>query len=845
MLSTPRTSHNQRAQDELACLAFLEKFFNSGHDTSLNLNVCALNEALFSLFLNENKEKLLILYLHNHETEFSMEFCRLLSEDEETKNLLGSHFILHCWDIGEDEYQATLMDTLDSMLQLLPCVDMVRKKQPAVIFIGTEDMDFQICSVIRDIPSLNGINTTMSLLAESVFENILKDSETTPENKESDESCGYTEFQQRMFNGLGNRDYDRFEASELGSLKEKINFALFGLPVEETGYSDKQNEETQKMYDIILESNNEFSEYENQVTLSIVYNCLVPLDSSSNQQYSPVPVFIIRKCSSSEHPCRIVIDHTRRVYKNWESYIEDNKFCQCWMVVPENGCYEEDEFGRVKLQKLKSPSCSVGKKILKATDITTSVLGIGSTGVMVAAAIPAVAVAPVALLGAAAVGAGVGAYSIGRSISTLIDRGKHKQSLNVTEAESRGAYLNIAAGVVGFAGAGANAVVSNLAANGVTVGTSARIAVNTLGVANIGIGGLAVTNSAAEIFMRWWIDDETPSALSVLQLSTSILFFGHAIYSFKTAGTIIEETQTSTMRNFKEGLSNKQRKMFRKLELETIRQNGGNVNQGRAEVISAIARLKDKTEVFSFLSKHNKKFNELGVKFSAKGGQINLNGEALNLNQISSLSGNDVYSYFSDLPKSMLEPPSIDTRRTGFDTFITIENAIVFMRIVIGPRSLQEKIHQVLIKVINDLNIDEAHHWLIQLMQDMFPNGEWHIQMLKMVLSYLQNQVEEIQRRFDEDELENWQKILMEYLRDLNGCQRKLAMLQYVCDTLLLGFRSNSANIYELIRFCMDWAVSAYVKHTEDQERNATVEQGHKREKIVTCKECNGVYFEV
>lgn len=100
------------------------------------------------------------------------------------------------------------------------------------------------------------------------------------------------------------------------------------------------------------------------------------------------------------------------------------------MVVPEDGRYKEDENGRIKLQKQDSPACQIGQKVLKATDITTSVLGIGSTGMMVLSAVPAITIAPVAMLGAAAIGAGVGVYSIGRSISALIDRGKHKEVLH-------------------------------------------------------------------------------------------------------------------------------------------------------------------------------------------------------------------------------------------------------------------------------------------------------------------------------------------------------------------------------------------------------------------------------
>ncbi|XP_044758016.1 uncharacterized protein LOC123316106 [Coccinella septempunctata] len=848
MLSTARNPKFDQAQDELACLSFLDKFFNSGNDTSLKLNVCALHEALYSLYLKENKEKILALYFHNHETDFSLEFCNILANNDEAKNLLDSHFIIHGLDVGEDMYQNDLIEKFASLFQLTPCVDMVRKKQPAVFFIAAVDMDFQICTVLRDIPSLHNITTTMSLLVDSMFqENMLQTNEATDKSMDTDDDRGYGEFQQKMFEWMGNRDYDRFEANELDSLKEKISFALFGMPVEESGYSEKQKEETQKMYDIILETSNEFSEYENQVTMAILYNCLIPVDSSSDQQFSPVPIFILRKCTSAENPCRIIIDHTRRVYKSWSSYLEDNKFCECLMVVPEDGRYIEDENGRIKLQKLASPACQIGHKILKVTDITTSVLGIGSTGVMVAAAVPAITIAPFALLGAAAVGAGVGVYSIGRSISTLVDRGLHKESLKVTEAESRAAYLNIAAGVVGFAGAGANVAVSQLAANGVTVGTSARIAVNTLGVANIGISGLAVSNSAVEIFMQWWVNDETPSALSILQLSTSILFFGHAVYNFKTAGAIIEETQTNTMKDFKDSLgSNKQRKMFRKLELETIRQNGGNVQAGRAEVISAISRLRDKSEVFSFLSKNNKIFNEKGVKFSAKGGQITFNGVVVDLKEISSMSWKDSCTYFSNLPKSSTEhvPTEGGHFTVNLQAMMTIDSAIAFLKIIVGPISLREKLYLILSEVFYYLNVRQAEFKLIEILQEIFPNGRHFIAMTKMVLAFIQKKAELIQSEGDSDHSDNLDRILLKYFKDLDDCQKKLVLIQHVCDALLLAFQNNRSNLEDLLRFCIDWVMNAYIEHVERTDRNETVQQGVKKEKVVKCTECEGQYFE-
>ncbi|KAK5647773.1 hypothetical protein RI129_002665 [Pyrocoelia pectoralis] len=462
-----------------------------------------------------------------------------------------------------------------------------------------------------------------------------------------------------MFNKLGDRDYDLFEAHQHDALKQKIGFSKFGPPSTEDGYDAKQVKAIEKTYQAIMIQSNNCSEWLDCVTIAFVFNCLKPLPSEvkkRKKQYSdydeytdimPIPVYIIRKCTDSSDPCRIIIDHDNRVYQSWSDYIECNKLHKCVMVVPNNGRYRKinDE---VSLSEHYSPSCAVGQDVLKGADITSAVIGLGTSGVYVAAAIPALTVAPIALTVAAVTGVGVGIYSIIRSSMTIHDRRVHSESMSFANVEARGAYLNIVAGSLGFVGAGATAAVSQLAGRGFVIGNSAQVALNTVNVVNVGTGAANVANSTYEIIDNW-IDNKTVSPLSLLQWSCSLLFFHNAVINFKTANVIINEAQNSTLTSFKESLSsNRQRKTLNKLLKQTIYENKGNVQKGNAEVISSLSDVPTRKETVAFLTRNNKRFNKYGVKFAAKNGNIVLNGITFDMSNLESV--NNLTSFISNLP---------------------------------------------------------------------------------------------------------------------------------------------------------------------------------------------------
>lgn len=260
-----------------------------------------------------------------------------------------------------------------------------------------------------------------------------------------------------MFDMLGDRDYDAFEKHEHVYLKEKIAFAFYGPPqsvdgINATssmvdGYDEKQKRKIEAAYNKICGVYAPYAEYEGQIIISFIYNCTEPLPQEKEKRVNkaakektsydpetdilPLPIFVLRKCvlksSNSKNLCRLFIDHDLRVYKTWKDYITNNKLPACLMVLPRNGRYRGDTADRVLLETHLAPSCHVKADILRGLDITSTVLGVGSGAIFAAAMIPAVTVAPLALVGAGIVGAGVGVYSLVRSAVNLFDRHSHSE----------------------------------------------------------------------------------------------------------------------------------------------------------------------------------------------------------------------------------------------------------------------------------------------------------------------------------------------------------------------------------------------------------------------------------
>lgn len=88
----------------------------------------------------------------------------------------------------------------------------------------------------------------------------------------------------------------------------------------------------------------------------------------------------------------------------------------------------------------------------------------------------------------------------------------------------------------------------------------AKAAVDAINIINLGAGGASMANSVHDVIYQWVTSKEPPSALTLLQLSSNILFFGHAVFNFRTATTIIDETQSKVLQEYTDSLrSNRHR----------------------------------------------------------------------------------------------------------------------------------------------------------------------------------------------------------------------------------------------------------------------------------------------
>ncbi|KAI4461600.1 hypothetical protein MML48_5g00013637 [Holotrichia oblita] len=469
-----------------------------------------------------------------------------------------------------------------------------------------------------------------------------------------------TKYQQMIYDELGDRDFDSFEINQHELLKKKILFALYGPPKQlkdgDIGYEAKEMKEMETLYNQIRTTNNKYSKWNDRIVITFIYNCTEPLAQEKDKKkekdenynpdndFIPVPVIVLRKCKrnkkeiNGKRPCRVFIDSNGRVYQSWDYYLKNNVLPRCQMIYPRDGKYQSKlGSSKVLLDNKPSPSNSSIFKLMQVADIGSGIFGFASGVVLIATAFTPVAAVTVPV--AVATGIATGAYSTGRSVYNLKDRDVHGQSINITNAESRAAYLNIAAGVGSIVGAGATRTVSTLVRSGSSVGPVVEGSITLINSANLAIGGTAFINACYDIRSQYCEDGVVPSALTIAQLGSSLFFFGNSIYNFRTGAALVKEIQTTTLNEIHDGLrSNRHRKTFNKMLKETVRIKGE--ARGRAEVIATLRNSASRDDILAVLTRSNKNFNKNDVRFAAEGGGISLNGVKVDILEFGTLQKN-------------------------------------------------------------------------------------------------------------------------------------------------------------------------------------------------------------
>ncbi|KAL1512704.1 hypothetical protein ABEB36_002250 [Hypothenemus hampei] len=856
---------------------------------NVHLRFFNLEEAIEYLTSSDDEIKPVLLYFHSSNDSFGRMFLQQLMNNSELVQFLNQKFLFSGWDLDNTTYYNALISALihNSLLQLTV---LIRNNTSSLICIAPLTKEVTILSNISNISEIKS-------KLEEILQNI-------PQPTGRHQDFDATNFHLMMANRLADRDYDAFEYDEDDSLWEKIAFAIAGPPFSGTsndesdqlsiptkmadlprdaGYDKTTKDKVDKLFKLIVDESKNIAECRGRKEISIIYNCLVPLskekakrsekytDYNPNTDFNPVPLFVLRKCRESNTstlpPCRIVIDDTGRMYADWSEFLNRNKYPPCEMIYPLNGRYSVTN-GQVDLGKCFSASCDINTQLAQAGDIASTGIGLTSGAVIAASAVASVTIAPAVMITAVSAGVASGVWAIGRSAYSLYDRKRHNESLSFMTAEARGAYFNIVAGTLGFVGAGAPLLLRTLVANGVAVGKGATYAINTINVLNLTASGASLANSAYDVLNQWLNENQTPSTITIIQLTSSILFFGHAVYNFRNAQTIIDETQAKVLQEYQDSLrSNRHRKTFTRLVRET--QNiHDNQTQARAEVISALRKIHNKDEVFAALTRNTRTFTKAGIRFSASDGQISFGNIAVDLNEFCKMNKLQSEAYLMDFRQNQPRPPttytSNNTRNIQLETIISncytdmkvkmsqisIHNVVKVVQILTRMLSgdVREKLtsiaHTVISKVLHTLTRS-----VINEIDEFLPRQNQFIDFFQILLSYFYKKTEEIEEKYKK------------YIRT-GDCQYYEPMFDYISPVtgkrLIQIFEFLVNNSYSKLTLCKavvdklsEYFTKKLMKYVFDkieekrrQDELAAYYRRFNQPKRVNCSICGGYFYE-
>lgn len=322
----------------------------------------------------------------------------------------------------------------------------------------------------------------------------------------------------------------------------------------------------------------------NCLFMSPIYITLV-LDHKSSQHAPPKilsksfqvhPVFRVQKCMRNlpeeidSHCCAVFVDESGRVYMNWSLFRRDNVYDDGLVVAPLSGIYNTSSDGEVKLEFFERKA-----GITRSLDRSSMVIGLASASIAVMTFIPAITVAPVVVVGAAAAGLSCAVYTGMRGIYNLYDRKKHKQTIKFTNPEALSSWINVAAGAFTASAASATQLVAKAAHSSTGMSNIIRSTAHAL---NAGALGLHTTGCLDDI----WImitkvhGLENMSMVEITHLSTLLYLLTHSVKNHQTAEKMLALSHACELIDLKKILRQSQKLAINGLVHETMIIQGWN-----------------------------------------------------------------------------------------------------------------------------------------------------------------------------------------------------------------------------------------------------------------------------
>lgn len=290
----------------------------------------------------------------------------------------------------------------------------------------------------------------------------------------------------------------------------------------------------------------------NHSSLSITSNCyyitVLPIELYHDKKlYS---LSIIRFRLKPEEKWKFV-DNVGRVYSSFEDWEKNNVLPPGQVLYPYDGQLGRHDDGNIKIKVTDTPSCSIVHKL----DIASGLVGLtGAIGAMVVSgglAIPFIAA-----------GVGSALYGSGRTISNLVDKKTHAQSISPVESFSNaGLWLGLAANCISFGAMGATWRLTSLALKGELISENFKLLVNVTNGTCLTVNSLAEINSLCQMVSDW----DSMTAQDVLFQVISIGFFAKAAMSYRPAKKMIRTIHDNALNSYSKKLKPEELSQFNKM----------------------------------------------------------------------------------------------------------------------------------------------------------------------------------------------------------------------------------------------------------------------------------------
>ena len=263
-------------------------------------------------------------------------------------------------------------------------------------------------------------------------------------------------------------------------------------------------------------------------------------------------------------------------------------------------------------------------------------------------------------------------WTIGKSSHELVDRSKHDQSISPINKDGFTCWLGIVGSGLAVASTGGSFLLSRAVKNGTTITKFAQRAHDTVQISTLVVSGCGTGLSAYNIFDNYK-ESKTVSYQDILNLTANLLLLGNSVISLKLSKTIIENQQTSIIKDYEASLrSNRHRKEFQKMirNTKTTISNPTELNQ---QIIRGINQINNKDEFFASILRNRKSFVSKGIKPDFVGGQVTIDGNTLMnpVDFVKSMTKTETSAYLTAV-KPTIEPKPFST---------LIPNAIIFENI--------------------------------------------------------------------------------------------------------------------------------------------------------------------